>query len=697
MSSDPANRLRFGPFELDLQTRELWRSGVEVKLVGQPFEILVALLTRPGKLVTRDELKSRLWAEDTFVDFDHGLNAAVNKLRETLGDSKDDPEYIQTLPRLGYRFIASIGASVSDKPGDTPAPPRRTLRSIAAAGALLALISAGIHILRRRPDVSPTVVPVPLTTYLGTELAPSFSPDGNEIAFEWFQASTPSEADLYVKQVGQEHAIRLTNHKAKFIEPAWSPDGKSIAFMMLYEYGIGVYLIPVLGGPERHLAKLGTPYPFSRLSWSADSRWIAFAKLDDPSEAPRRYRVHLLRLETGEERVFPLSSPDCVMSLHPAFSFDGKYLATTCVLSGGAGHKIYIQNSEGSRAREVVRIASPIMSLDGLTWTADGRFLVYAADGKLWRVPVEGGTPELLPFADNATMPTVSMSGRLAFARGSVDRKLWSIELKTATKAAGPAAPFAPSTRLQWQPRFSPDGSRVVFGSDRSGSIEIWIADRDGSNPVQLTFLASRSGTPRWSPDGQTIFFDSLVSGTSHLFTLSANGGTARLLPTGTPNASHPFCSQDGHWIYFTTEKPTAVWKVPSAGGTAIRLTKEGSYYPQESEDGKILLYIAGDQARELWAIPVNGGDEHRVKGMPSLTLDAAWTPSHNGIYFVNGDPGRYSLFYYELATRSVHRVTQLTDRLVHPGITVSPDGHQLLYAGIESSESDLVLVDGFH
>ena len=162
-------------------------------------------------------------------------------------------------------------------------------------------------------------------------------------------------------QIVVDHAIRLTNHKAKFIEPAWSPDGKSIAFMMLFEDGIGVYLIPVLGGPERHLAKLGTPYPFSRLSWSADSRWIAFAKLDDPSEAPRRYRVHLLRLETGEERVFPLSSPDCVMSLHPAFSFDGKYLATTCVLSGGAGHKIYIQNSEGSRAREVVRIASQIM------------------------------------------------------------------------------------------------------------------------------------------------------------------------------------------------------------------------------------------------------------------------------------------------------------------------------------------------
>ena len=289
MSSDLANRLHFGPFELDLQTRELWKSGVEVKLVGQPFEILVALLTRPGKLVTREELKSRLWAEDTFVDFDHGLNAAVNKLREAIGDSKDSPEYIQTLPRLGYRFIGSVSTPASDKQEDTPAPSRRKWRLVAAATALLALVGAGIYVLRHRPDLSPTMAAVPLTTYPGTELAPSFSPDGNEVAFEWFELSTPTQADLYVKQVGQEHAIRLTNHKAKFIEPAWSPDGKSLAFLMLKDDGLGVYVMPALGGPERHLASLAGPYPFSRLSWSADSEWVAFAKLDEPSDAPRRY------------------------------------------------------------------------------------------------------------------------------------------------------------------------------------------------------------------------------------------------------------------------------------------------------------------------------------------------------------------------------------------------------------------------
>ena len=697
MSSDLANRLRFGPFELDLQTRELWKSGVEVKLVGQPFEILAALLTRPGKLVTREELKSRLWAEDTFVDFDHGLNAAVNKLREAIGDSKDSPEYIQTLPRLGYRFIGSVSTPASDKQEDTPAPSRRKWRLVAAATALLALVGAGIYVLRHRPDLSPTMAAVPLTTYPGTELAPSFSPDGNEVAFECFELSTPTQADLYVKQVGQEHAIRLTNHKAKFIEPAWSPDGKSLAFLMLKDDGLGVYVMPALGGPERHLASLAGPYPFSRLSWSADSEWVAFAKLDEPSDAPRRYRIHLLSVHTGEERLFPLSSPDCAMSLHPAFSFDGKYLASTCELVGGAGHKIYIQNFDGSSAREIVHVASPIMSLDGLAWTADGRFLIYSADGKLWRVPAKGGTAEAIPFADNAIMPAVSATGRLAFARGSADRKLWSIKLATATKAAGPPKPFAPTTRLEWQPHFSPDGTRVVFGSDRSGNIEIWLADRDGSNPVQLTFFASRSGTPRWSADSQSIFFDSLVSGTSKIFTVSANGGQPRMLATGTPNAAHPFCSQDGHWIYFTTEKPRAVWKIPSAGGAAIRLTKEGGYYPQESADGKFVFYVAGEQARELWSVTVNGGDEHRVKGIPGLALDATWTPVENGIYFVDGAPRHYSLFYFEFATQGVRKVTQLPDLSVHPGLAVSPDGHQLLYSGIEGSESDLVLVDKFH
>src|SRR6202047_1301020 len=108
MTGNGSGRARFGPFEVDLHTREMWKFGTRLKLVGQPFEILAVLLSRTGELVTREELRARLWPADTFVDFNHGLNAAVNKLREALSDSAENPRYIETLPRRGYRFIAII-------------------------------------------------------------------------------------------------------------------------------------------------------------------------------------------------------------------------------------------------------------------------------------------------------------------------------------------------------------------------------------------------------------------------------------------------------------------------------------------------------------------------------------------------------------------------------------------------------------
>src|SRR5215475_7908445 len=113
MTSSNSHRVRFGPFEADLDTHELWKNGLRVKLGGQPFEILAILLRKPGQMVTREELQKELWAADTFVDFNHGLNAAVNKLRETLADSAEEPKYVETLPRRGYRFVGKVEAAAS--------------------------------------------------------------------------------------------------------------------------------------------------------------------------------------------------------------------------------------------------------------------------------------------------------------------------------------------------------------------------------------------------------------------------------------------------------------------------------------------------------------------------------------------------------------------------------------------------------
>ena len=139
--------VRFGTFEADLITRELRKSGVRIKLHGQPFELLAMLLERPGEAVPREEFRQRLWSTDTFVDFDAGVNTAINRLREALGDSAENPRFIETLPRRGYRFIAPVEAENSGQP---VAPGRPADVSSSKAVPTAAAISAPVHRRRRK-------------------------------------------------------------------------------------------------------------------------------------------------------------------------------------------------------------------------------------------------------------------------------------------------------------------------------------------------------------------------------------------------------------------------------------------------------------------------------------------------------------------------------------------------------------------
>jgi TolB-like protein len=161
----PSRRYRFGLFEADLTAGELRRQGTKVRLAAQPFEVLAMLVARPGDVVTREDLRQRLWPADTYVDFDHGLNAAVNKLREALGDSAGAPRYVETLPRKGYRFIAPVhnGDNASAVPALEPPARRRrapSRRALVAAGAAV-LLALGALAQRRLAPSAP-VAPTPI-------------------------------------------------------------------------------------------------------------------------------------------------------------------------------------------------------------------------------------------------------------------------------------------------------------------------------------------------------------------------------------------------------------------------------------------------------------------------------------------------------------------------------------------------------
>jgi Tol biopolymer transport system component len=331
--------------------------------------------------------------------------------------------------------------------------------------------------------------------------------------------------------------------------------------------------------------------------------------------------------------------------------------------------------------------------------------IVYSFNRFLWRVAVIGGLPQKLQFGQNATAPTVARVGaRLAYAQQNSWRNqlnIWRLDLSTPDKAKNAPVKVISSSRGQEEPRISPDGKRIAFLSARSGNPEIWVADSDGSNLIQLTsFGGPTTGTPRWSPDSRRIAFDSRASGRVELYVVDADGGPARRLPTDTPNASMPFWSHNGRWIYFSViENKKGIWKVPAEGGAAIQLTADQADVPQESFDGSRVFYESNFHLR---SVSVNGGDEqeyNEIGQTPGLWFIDRWTTAPNGIYFLNGSKAPATLNLLNLSTGKISHVSDISGRLTDwgSGPSLSADGHTLMFATADRMEGDLMLVEGFH
>ena len=557
----------------------------------------------------------------------------------------------------------------------------------------------------------PVVHMVPFTVYSGPQGAPTFSPDGNQIAFPW-TGDQGNILHIYVKVIGTETPLRVTAGNFSDDAPAWAPDGKSIAFARALPSDItGIYQVSPLGGHERRIAELNRAGR-TLVNWSPDGKWLVTSGREAPDKPAR---IFVISVDSGEKRVISFGSARDETS--PVLSPDGRWLAFYRTVTIPDSPCLVAEMDDHLQPKGEPR---QFAAAGSFAFTPDSKEIVFAGGGghavggQFWRVPVKGNTPaRRIPIAsEGANFLTIAPHGdRMAFSRRNLNIDIWRIPVIGPGKTGEPSRVLASSRVDLVRPHaFSPDGRKIAFESDRTGVMSVWIANADGSDP-RLLFGDEKygtSGSPAWSPDGRWIVFDTRKDGDAEIYVISAEGGAARRLTTNPADDVIPCWSHDGKWIYFGSNRTgrPEIFKMPASGGEAIQLTRNGGWAALESGDGKFLYFTRMRPAtggstlaltiaanNPVLRIPVNGGEETEIV---DAVGERSWAVADQGIWFLwPAGTSRTELRFFSSETRKVSTAAT-TSKPAMAALDLSQDGRALLYNEFESSRSEIVLVEGF-
>jgi Tol biopolymer transport system component/DNA-binding winged helix-turn-helix (wHTH) protein len=574
------NRIRFGLFELETHSRELRKNGHKIRLQFQPFQILVMLLESPGEVVTREALRSRLWPIDTFVDFDHGLNAAIKRLRDALGDSAENPHFVETLARRGYRFIAQVDsaaaiASTGQSNGNGHA------RGAAAVSAEVAERGKGIEL---SASVSENVYHKHASGFAidPIALAPEASADAIRRG-RFFSATRAAFAVLVILLLGTSAgwiAARRLNPKVQLVEqrltanPAGdpilsaviSPDHKYVAFADR----AGMFLRSTANG-ETHPVALPAGFHLQPTSWFPDGAHVLATWLDAPKERPSLWSVSVFG--GAPSKLYDGGSAGSV-------SPDGKRIAFLAHDFGTP--QIWMMQANGEQPRQL--IAEPNHYYSGAVWSPDGKRIAYLdeiyhpgywgapSDVILYIYNVETAQRDrLLSNPRLAAGLTWTADNRLIYTQyealpNQTDSNLWYVWLDPHT-----SKPTCEPIRITNGPdnkglmSASSDGKDLLF-LRRSADTDIYVADilpgGDQLGERHRLHLEEQQGLPyAWTPDNQSVLFVSDRDGPFHLFRQAIDQPTPDLLYGGGDSVNVTRLNYDLSAAMFLM--------VPSGGGSA--------------------------------------------------------------------------------------------------------------------------------
>lgn len=541
----PADKSRvvgFGVFDVDLQEAELRKSGIRIKLQEQPFQILTMLLEHPGETVTREELRRQLWPADTFVDFDHSLNSSIKKLREALGDDSENPRFIETLHRRGYRFIAPVNSS------RTPAverseqvPPVATahaeLKNLARwkTGTGIAVLVVGAALLGfwLRPQLPPPRVVA--SQELTNDALPkdSLVTDGNRIYFAEYPPGRVAIAEVSSRG-GETSTIDVP-----IINPHVMAISTNQSELLAQENGNANWSIPLpAGSPHR----LGDVYGHWAI-W-APNGMLVLARDND---------LYLAEHDGSNPRKF-LTAPGTPGDM--SFSPDGARFRFT-VSNANRTSAIWEARADGNDMHPVFPGWNNPPSECCGHWSPDGKYYVFQSTREgatnLWIVRERSAwwrklSHEPVPLTVGPLQlsgPLPSVDGQRLFAIGTRRRA----ELVRYDSKSGEFVPYLGGISAG-DLDFSRDGQWVTYVSYPERIL--WRSRLDGSARLQLTEPPMQAFLPHWSPDGQQIAFSGITPGKPwKLFLISRDGGSPQGVSNDELQELDPAWSADGRTLAF--------------------------------------------------------------------------------------------------------------------------------------------------
>jgi DNA-binding winged helix-turn-helix (wHTH) protein/Tol biopolymer transport system component len=685
---------RFDPFEVDATAGQLRKHGLKLRLSGQPLEILIMLLEHPGAVVTREEIRQRLWSSETFVDFENSLNKAINKLRQALSDSSDKPTYIETLPRRGYRFLQPVQriesqtvsvqpepfapATFSSAPIATPnKPPKaRALRLTLFVAA--ALIFLGFSWLFFRPLPAPRILKItPLTTSGRADMFGRLQTDGVRLFFlerrghRWQLSQMPASGGAV-----EPFPTSLSNAKILSV----SPDASELLLASFTERGrlLALWLMPSVGGTPRRLGDLmatdavftpdgarityanddgifevardtlnprkllGAKGPKQSLSWSPDGRELRFEWITAPQDGATLWSV------SSDSRKLHQLFPDWREA--PAqccgrFSPDGRYFFFVGFSPDGSRAVYALREPRGFLFRRSLpqRLDTSPFFLDEPVPGLDGRHLYsLVIDARSEYVRFDPSTHDLHPLLGGASASWLNIAP-------SLDRGVFRGEgsaLFISKLNGSERGELVPASLHPEIPALSPDGKQILFCAKPSGSpfFKISAVSPDGGPVHDLVSESFSVYAPSWSPD------------------------SGKFLYAADPDDS----THTGVFVYDCNTKHSR--KIPGS---------EGLWKSRYSPDGKFVVSVSGDN-KSVHLFDVSS-QKWTVIAQGKVLSPVAWSADSKFLFFQDVLEDDEPVHRYDLQTRKTDLAMECRP-LLEGGVLrcgfedVLPDGSLLLH-----------------